>query len=345
VPGAGWGDSPTRRLTIMAHNTDPKSTVERRAPTARRQFLFDSARMACGVGMLGLGLGLYSRQARARPPLALRPPGALPEDDFLGACIRCGLCVRDCPYDTLSLATPEMPVAAGTPFFTARQIPCEMCEDIPCVKACPTGALDHGLTDINKARMGLAALVDHETCLNFLGLRCDVCYRVCPVIDKAITLELIPNSRTGRHAMFLPTVHSDHCTGCGKCEKSCVLKEAAIKVYPVALAKGELGEHYRIGWEEQRKAGGSLIDEDKMIDLPDRMPEGTVLPGHYDPGSGATAASGMTQADMPKGLPGGDIASPAPAPAHTSVPSRPAGMPDSVAGKVPSHPPGLGGGQ
>jgi ferredoxin-type protein NapG len=263
--------------------TTPKSNA------ARRQFLFDSARMACGVGMLGLGLGLYAKQSKALPALALRPPGALPEDDFLGACIRCGLCVRDCPYDTLSLAKPETPVATGTPYFTARKIPCEMCEDIPCIKACPTGALDHQLTDINQAKMGVAVLIDHETCLNFLGLRCDVCYRVCPVIDKAITLDIQSNQRTGRHAMFLPTVHSEHCTGCGKCEQSCVLQEAAIRVLPPALAKGELGAHYRIGWEEQKKAGQSLIDESKMLDLPDRMPEGTKLPGHYDPASGMTA--------------------------------------------------------
>ena len=140
--------------------------------------------MVCGVGMLGLGLGLYAKQSKALPALALRPPGALAEDDFLGACIRCGLCVRDCPYDTLQLAKPEAPVATGTPYFTARSVPCEMCDDIPCIKACPTKALDHELTDINKAKMGVAVLIDHETCLNFLGLRCDVCYRVCPAIDK-----------------------------------------------------------------------------------------------------------------------------------------------------------------
>ncbi|MDX9706236.1 MAG: ferredoxin-type protein NapG [Azospira sp.] len=310
----------------MANSSDSSDSIDkapnsaRSKSVARRQFLFETARMACGVGMLGVGLGLYAKQSKALPALALRPPGALAEEDFLGACIRCGMCVRDCPFDTLSLATPEMPVTTGTPFFTARTIPCEMCDDIPCVKACPTGALDHALTDINDARMGLAVLIDHETCLNFLGLRCDVCYRVCPVIDKAITLELLPNTRTGRHTMFLPTVHSDHCTGCGKCEQSCVLEEAAIKVYPLALAKGSLGRHYRVGWEEQEKAGGSLIDESNMVELPDRLPEGMKLPGHYDPGSGATAAPG-------------------------AVPAEPPGMPGSVAGPVPSHPPGLGGGQ
>ena len=316
-----------------------EAAPRRSSAPARRQFLLDSARMACGVGMLGLGLGLYAKQTQALPALALRPPGALAENDFLGACIRCGMCVRDCPYDTLSLAKPETPVATGTPYFTARGIPCEMCDDIPCVKACPTGALDHKLTDINKAKMGLAVLVDQETCLNFLGLRCDVCYRVCPVIDKAITLELVPNPRTGRHTMFLPTVHSEHCTGCGKCEKSCVTEEASIKVYPLAIAKGSLGKHYQLGWEEQKKHGGSLIDEKSMVDLPDRVPEGVRLPGHYDPASGMTAPPGMP------GSAAGPVPSAPPGFGGPTVPSAPPGMPGSVAGPVPSHPPGLGGGK
>lgn len=118
--------------------------------------------------------------------------------------------------------------------------------------------------------MGLAVLIDEENCLNFQGLRCDVCYRVCPLIDKAITLELQQNPRTGKHALFIPTVRSDACTGCGKCEKACVLEKAAIKVLPLALAKGELGHHYRWGWKEKEKAGKSLIPD--VLDLPDRMP-------------------------------------------------------------------------
>lgn len=277
--------------------------------------MLDSAKMACGVGMLGLGLSLYSKQARALPPLAIRPPGALAEDDFLGACIRCGLCVRDCPYHILQLAKPEAAVATGTPYFTARNLPCEMCEDIPCVKACPTGALDHDLTDITKAKMGLAVLIDQETCLNFLGMRCEVCYRVCPVIDKAITLELRPNTRTGRHTMFIPTVHSEYCTGCGKCEKSCVTEEPSIKVLPIKVAKGAHGEHYRLGWEEKAKTGKSLVDDKGLIDLPDRMPEGVTLDGHFDPGSQqmgpAFSGPGSTPANVVPSLPPGlDGASP-----------------------------------
>ncbi len=203
--------------------------------------------------MLGLGLGLYAKQSKALPALALRPPGALPEDDFLGACIRCGLCVRDCPYNTLELAKPEHPVATGNALFHGTQHSVRNVRGHSLRQGLSDQALDHQLTDINKAKMGIAVLIDHETCLNFLGLRCDVCYRVCPVIDKAITLDMQPNQRTGRHAMFLPTVHSEHCTGCGKCEKSCVLEESAIRVLPPKLAEGSLGQHYRVGWERARR--------------------------------------------------------------------------------------------
>ncbi|WP_297577330.1 ferredoxin-type protein NapG [uncultured Deefgea sp.] len=244
-----------------------------KATPNRRQFIKNSAAACGGALVLSSGLGvLASQQAAALPVQALRPPGALPETQFQSACVRCGLCVRDCPYDTLKLASLGQGIGWGTPYFDARNIPCEMCEDIPCVKVCPTGALDHQLTDINAARMGLAVLHDQETCLNFLGLRCDVCYRVCPVIDQAITLETIHNPRSDRHAMLIPTVHSDFCTGCGKCEQSCVLPKAAISVLPRSVAKGQAAEHYRQGWEEKANAGGeSLIGP--QIALPPNLPE------------------------------------------------------------------------
>lgn len=238
----------------------------------RRQFLVDASKGVCGVGFMGLGLAGYSNHSQSFNPQMLRPPGALAEADFQSACVRCGLCVEACPYDILTLGRLFQPIATGTPYFLARTNPCEMCEDIPCKVACPTGALAPTLDNIDDARMGLAVLIDQENCLNFQGLRCDVCYRVCPVIDKAITLEMQRNTRTGHHAMFIPTVHSDACTGCGKCEESCVLEETAIKVLPRNIAKGELGSHYRWGWKEKQKAGGSLIDA--SLDLPDRVPEG-----------------------------------------------------------------------
>ena len=238
--------------------------------TNRRQFITDVGRGVCGTSLLGLGLATYSKQSQSLAAQCLRPPGALTEEEFLAACVRCGLCVEACPYDTLKLGKIFEPVTTGTPYFDANVIPCEMCEDIPCQTACPTGAISPELKSIDDAKMGLAVLIDRETCLNTQGLRCDICHRVCPLIDEAITLEIERNTRTGFHAMFIPTVHSDICTGCGKCEHACPLDDAAIKVLPLEIAKGELGHHYRLGWIEKNKAGGSLIDE--VLDLPDRLP-------------------------------------------------------------------------
>jgi len=77
--------------------------------------------------------------------------------------------------------------------------------------------------------------------------------------------------------LFEPTVHADACTGCGKCEKSCVLAEPAIKVLPLKLAALNQDVHYRRGWIEKDKAGGALVDV--PVKLPTRTPTGEPVPG------------------------------------------------------------------
>lgn len=252
----------------------------------------DTLRAATGVSLVTMALGVYQQQAAALPAYAIRPPGVKSEKDFLGSCIRCGLCVRDCPFDTLKLAELGDKVALGTPYFEARDIPCEMCDDIPCIKACPTGALDHALTDINESRMGLAVVVDQEACIAFQGLRCEVCFNVCPIRGKAITLDYQHNNRSGKHAFFIPVVHSDTCTGCGKCERACILEEAAIKIFPMELAKGLLGSHYRLGWQEKQSAGEALVSPDVPHEY--NLPEGVT----YD-----HAGEGLIQPQNNSGLP------------------------------------------
>lgn len=207
----------------------------------RREFLSLSLRSMAGMLAGGGLLGLYIKGEKARSA-PLRPPSALAEEDFLGRCLRCGLCAKDCPYDAIRMATPGGGIVTGTPYIEARKIPCYMCEDIPCQKACPSGALDKGMEHIEQARMGLAVLHDQETCLAYLGQRCEVCYRACPLLGTAMTIEYKPGENA---AYFLPIVHSEACTGCGFCEHVCILDKPAIKVFDIALVKGERGPYYR----------------------------------------------------------------------------------------------------
>ncbi len=213
----------------------------------RRELLAGAAR---GTGAAAGGGALWAyvlRQQAKASPFVLRPPGALAEDDFLSRCIKCGQCVVDCPYGTLRLAAADDPLPLGTPHFLPREVPCYLCPDIPCVAACPTGALDPALTDVAEAAMGVAVIVDQENCLSYRGLRCEICFRACPLQGEAIEIETRPRMLS-KHAMFVPVVSSDACTGCGLCEQACPLPRATIKVLPAELARGALGEHYRFGW-------------------------------------------------------------------------------------------------
>ena len=50
---------------------------------ARRRFLAEVLGLAGGSSLFGLGAVLYTRQVASMPVGALRPPGALAEDDFV----------------------------------------------------------------------------------------------------------------------------------------------------------------------------------------------------------------------------------------------------------------------
>lgn len=194
-----------------------------RSGISRRKAL--SSALALGATAALLGAHVHAERTRVLPQDRIRPPGALRERDFLDACMRCGLCVQACPYDTLRLADLNRPVPAGTPYFVARETPCEMCETIPCAAACPTGALLPSLTDIRDADMGLAELGTPERCLSYIGAAyCDSCYKACPIKGQAIRMQ---HGRTPRGGNFKPVVDPDRCTGCGRCENACVVEGVA----------------------------------------------------------------------------------------------------------------------
>ena len=236
-------------------------TPDKQVITSRRSALRKMFQSAGFVGMGGILWSGYLDEAKA-VELILRPPAALDEENFLKACIKCGVCVEECPYDTLKLAKAGDSKPIGTPYFIAREVPCYMCPDIPCVPVCPTNALDETIVtdideetkekvlNINKSKMGVA-VIDKENCIAFWGIQCDACYRACPLLDEAIVLKYEKNERTGKHAFLKPEVQSDICTGCGMCEHACVTEKAAIYVLPKEIALGKVGDHYIKGWDKE----------------------------------------------------------------------------------------------
>jgi ferredoxin-type protein NapG len=236
----------------------------------RRKFLLNVLR---SVGAATIGGVVWSGfiDGEKAYPFILRPPGAVPEEDFLSRCTKCGMCAEACPYHSLIIAKPGDDRPLGTPYFLAREKPCHMCKDIPCAAACPTGALDvtrvgdrdeqgRVRPNVNAARMGLA-VIDRETCIAYWGIQCDACYRSCPLMDKAVSVEYTRNARTGKHAMLAPVVHSSFCTGCGLCEHACVTKKASIFILPRNIAMGESSERYVKSWETK--------DEERLGELPE----------------------------------------------------------------------------
>lgn len=161
----------------------------------------------------------------------LRPPGARDEDEFMALCIRCGKCIQACPYDSIKMGTEKHGLGLGTPYITARENPCMLCADFPCVEVCPTEALG-GISGVYDVEMG-TAVIDTKNCIAYKGMRCEVCYRECPLIDEAITLDIHLKPDDNIHAIFAPIINKEKCVGCGICEQRCVVDNPiAIRIKP-----------------------------------------------------------------------------------------------------------------
>ena len=74
-------------------------------------------------------------------PDLIRPPGALPEEQFLKTCTRCGLCIKMCPFFVIRKYYGPAPFVEETPALFLKSNECRMCGYFRCACACPTGAL------------------------------------------------------------------------------------------------------------------------------------------------------------------------------------------------------------
>lgn len=226
----------------------------------------EERRMVLRSFVIGAGVACVALAGFALPEAKsalLRPPGAIDEDAFLAACIKCGQCVQVCPVEAIRLLDADAGFAIGTPVINARDQACDFsCDAVQCVLACPTEALTHRLSTKEQVRMGVAKLVQPDACLARHGLGfkgqargdahvglhryaaidrwnpvriashpydlplCDLCVRECP-IKGAIALQ--PLSDDPADPRRTPVIDKT-CVGCGMCEMICPAEPVAIAI-------------------------------------------------------------------------------------------------------------------
>ncbi len=217
------------------------------------------------LGMLGvaLGAGVVISPYALKAEMRLRPPGAVGEKEFLALCIKCGQCLQVCPYHSIKLADMAKGHGIGTPYIDARERGCYACTAVPCVLACPSGALDHKIEKPEEAQMGIAVLEFPNKCLaltntpvpkghskriheftnaqrnvtqleldllekldEFEGKQCTICADMCPLENPLSAISMIGEGNGKKPHIY------EGCIGCGVCEELCPANEPAIVVKP-----------------------------------------------------------------------------------------------------------------
>ncbi len=248
--------------------------------------------LALGTGFLTAGVlrsGIYQPKPRSRERALvngtlIRPPGALPEPEFLANCIRCGECMKACATNTLQpiwlkaglegIFTPAM-----LPRLAACAVNCNVCG-----KVCPTGAIrDLILIEKNHAKVG-TAWINRQNCLVWeQDKKCLVCDEVCPY--GAVSFQAVPDRKNA-----VPFVVENRCLGCGWCESKCPIEGAsAIRVNIIGEMRLASGSYV-----EKAREYGLLFRQRKLE--PEKLGPGTFepLPEGADAGTPEALPPGFT---------------------------------------------------
>ena len=134
----------------------------------------------------------------------LRPPGALPESQFVNTCQQSGGCIVACPAEAIFANEYDQ-----LPYLDPDQQPCVVCDSLACMAVCPSGALEP--TPMEEIAVGLA-VVNYGLCLNTEGIECKACVDLCPLGESAI--------RFDSDSQEVNVIESG-CIGCGVCQYHC----------------------------------------------------------------------------------------------------------------------------
>jgi ferredoxin-type protein NapF len=186
--------------------------------------------MAAGTMAIGVVKSAYSGSEETGH--LLRPPGSVPESQFLDRCIRCGACIRMCETNGRFLQPTGLHAGwegIWTPMGEPRNGYCEYNCNL-CGQVCPTNAIHKlPLSRKQRTRLGLARF-DHSRCIPwYKNEDCLVCEEHCPTPQKAIIFRLeMGRTIDGELRMTKkPYVRENLCIGCGICVTKCPVKGKA----------------------------------------------------------------------------------------------------------------------
>ena len=165
-----------------------------------------------------VGDHLLAEDSAAR--VIFRPPGALPEIEFLERCHRCGNCVKNCPATAIQPLQSTDSSLANTPYIDPDEQPCVICDSLACMYVCPSGALQKVYAE--DIQIGLAVF-SAATCLRTKAVACTYCVDTCPMGDDAIHLT----------SEGVVEVIDAGCTGCGVCQYACPTSPKSIVIKPI----------------------------------------------------------------------------------------------------------------
>jgi len=221
----------------------------------RRGFLAASVGLASAVaGGAAAAIGVNAFASNLHKPdvhLPVRPPGSVPEPQFLQLCIRCGECFKACPNDVLQpLGFKQGLEGLWTPAVHADWAGCEpSCNN--CGQVCPTGAIRAlPLPEKKAARMGLA-IVNQTTCLPFADREaCQLCVDECNAAGYHAIEFMRVGTKTDQEGRPIegsgyvaPVVRPDKCVGCGLCQTRCfainVQEKSLLHESAIIIAAGE----------------------------------------------------------------------------------------------------------